>query len=90
MSVTIDCGEGKHEICRGRGRQHYLMPQYDDGEEFECECPCHDGFNRLLEEVMRYCPRCGRRLEQPDEPASCGCGWRENDDGAGAPDHLVG
>lgn len=41
MSLTIDCGEGKHGICRGWGTHHYLIPQMDDGQEFECACPCH-------------------------------------------------
>lgn len=41
MSLTIDCGEGKHDICRGRGKHHYLIPQENDGTEFICSCPCH-------------------------------------------------
>ena len=40
MSVTIDCGEGKHDLCVGWAKQTYLFPQYD-GERFECDCPCH-------------------------------------------------
>lgn len=42
VSVTIDCGEGKHEVCSGSGDQPYLIPQ-DAGPRFECGCPCHHG-----------------------------------------------
>jgi hypothetical protein len=42
MSLTIDCGEGRHApICRGAGTEHYLIPQHDDGQEFVCACRCH-------------------------------------------------
>lgn len=41
MSITIDCGEGKHSVCSGYGTHHYLVPQLNDGKEFECACPCH-------------------------------------------------
>jgi hypothetical protein len=42
MSLTIDCGEGRHApICRGAGTEHYLIPQHDDGTEFVCACKCH-------------------------------------------------
>jgi hypothetical protein len=41
LSLTIDCGEGRHQVCRGAGTQHYLVPQYDDGTEFACACKCH-------------------------------------------------
>lgn len=40
MSRTIDCGEGKHDVCSGSGTQPYLIPQ-EAGKEFSCECPCH-------------------------------------------------
>ena len=40
MALTIDCGEGRHEACRGAGDQTYLIPQLD-GEEFDCGCRCH-------------------------------------------------
>lgn len=41
MSVTIDCGEGRHDVCLGAGTQHYLIPQLNDGERFDCSCGCH-------------------------------------------------
>lgn len=40
MSVTIDCGEGRHAVCCGSGSDPYLIPQ-EAGEEFPCRCPCH-------------------------------------------------
>ena len=40
MSVTIDCGEGRHTACCGSGSDPYLIPQ-DAGEEFPCRCQCH-------------------------------------------------
>jgi hypothetical protein len=42
MSVTIDCGEGKHTVCSGSGTQPYLIPQ-EAGPRFFCGCPCHHG-----------------------------------------------
>lgn len=44
MSVTVDCGEGKHSVCSGIGTHHYLIPQLNDGEPFKCQCPCHTKF----------------------------------------------
>jgi hypothetical protein len=41
VSLTVDCGEGSHAVCRGAGKEHYLIPQLDDGEEFVCACRCH-------------------------------------------------
>lgn len=44
MSVTVDCGEGKHDLCSGRGRTAYLFPQESpepDEPSFYCGCPCH-------------------------------------------------
>jgi hypothetical protein len=44
MSVTVDCGEGKHDLCAGTGRTAYLFPQEsrDLGQKpFACGCPCH-------------------------------------------------
>jgi hypothetical protein len=43
MSLTIDCGEGRHfPICVGTGTERYLMPQdNDEGDEFVCACGCH-------------------------------------------------
>ena len=38
--MTIDCGEGKHDLCIGWGTSQHLIPQ-EDGERFECECGCH-------------------------------------------------
>lgn len=65
MSLTIDCGEGKHDICSGTGRHHYLIPQLNDGEEFECACSCHkkekekaeDGVRHDLPTLSRWAPR---------------------------------
>lgn len=44
MSVTVDCGEGKHDLCTGTGRTAYLIPQESRGFDeppFNCGCPCH-------------------------------------------------
>jgi hypothetical protein len=43
MSLTIDCGEGRHfPICTGTGTERYLMPQQNDpNDEFVCACGCH-------------------------------------------------
>lgn len=44
MGVTVDCGEGKHTICSGRGHTAYLFPQESVpwGEPaFYCGCGCH-------------------------------------------------
>ena len=46
MSITVDCGEGKHTVCRGKGRTAYMFPQEDrdyDEPEFNCGCRCHHG-----------------------------------------------
>lgn len=40
MSVTVDCGEGRHDVCSGSATKTYLIPQLD-GERFECGCYCH-------------------------------------------------
>lgn len=44
MAVTVDCGEGKHALCTGRGRIAYLFPQESRGRDeppFYCGCACH-------------------------------------------------
>jgi len=41
MGITVDCGEGKHDLCCGFGSHHYLIPQLNDGGNFTCACPCH-------------------------------------------------
>lgn len=44
MSVTVDCGENKHDLCTGTGRTAYLIPQDSrslDEPEFNCGCTCH-------------------------------------------------
>jgi len=34
----------------------------------------------LIEALMQFCPRCGRKLTKPDKPAECGrCGWKEEE-----------
>lgn len=38
--MTVDCGEGKHDLCIGWGDYSYLFPQLA-GERFECRCSCH-------------------------------------------------
>jgi hypothetical protein len=46
MSVTVDCGEGKHTLCGGTGRIAYLFPQESRGYDeppFACGCECHHG-----------------------------------------------
>lgn len=40
MSLTIDCGEGKHTVCSGSGTDVYLIPQ-ESGDRFYCGCGCH-------------------------------------------------
>jgi hypothetical protein len=40
MSVTIDCGEGRHGLCVGYGESPYLFPQLA-GDTFTCACHCH-------------------------------------------------
>lgn len=40
MALTIDCGEGRHDVCIGYAKQTYLIPQLD-GELFRCACGCH-------------------------------------------------
>lgn len=44
MAITFDCGEGKHDLCTGRGRAAYMFPQesrYLHEPPFNCGCPCH-------------------------------------------------
>lgn len=44
MSITIDCGEGKHDLCIGTGRSAYMFPQEDrfpPDPPFYCGCQCH-------------------------------------------------
>ena len=44
MSITVDCGEGKHDLCVGKGRTAYLFPQESRGTDeppFACGCRCH-------------------------------------------------
>lgn len=44
MSVTVDCGEGKHDLCVGYGHTAYLFPQDSrdlDEPPFNCGCVCH-------------------------------------------------
>lgn len=44
MPITVDCGENKHDLCTGRGRTAYLIPQESralDEEPFNCGCTCH-------------------------------------------------
>jgi hypothetical protein len=40
-TTTIDCGEGKHDLCIGWGTDSYLIPQRA-GERFDCGCSCHE------------------------------------------------
>lgn len=44
MSLTVDCGEGKHDLCAGTGHTAYLFPQESRGyaePPFNCGCRCH-------------------------------------------------
>jgi len=44
VSRTVDCGEGKHDLCLGTGRVSYLFPQENrdfDEPPFFCGCRCH-------------------------------------------------
>lgn len=44
MAKTVDCGEGKHDLCTGRGHTAYLFPQESrdhDEPPFYCGCKCH-------------------------------------------------
>jgi ribosomal protein S27AE len=34
----------------------------------------------LFTELMKFCPRCGKKLSRPEQPAECGgCGWKEEE-----------
>ncbi len=46
MALTIDCGEGKHDVCSGSGTDVYLFPQ-ESGKRFTCACRCHTKSGRL-------------------------------------------
>lgn len=55
MSKTVDCGEGRHELCNGTGRTAFMFPQEDrhyDEPPFNCGCPCHHGGSGVP------CPEC--------------------------------
>lgn len=39
--LTIDCGEGKHNLCIGWGTERYPDATRRGGERFTCGCPCH-------------------------------------------------
>jgi hypothetical protein len=42
--ITVDCGEGKHDLCTGTGHKAYLIPQESrepDEPPFNCGCRCH-------------------------------------------------
>lgn len=44
MPITVDCGEGKHDLCTGTGRTAYLISQESRGYDeppFYCGCHCH-------------------------------------------------
>lgn len=44
MSITVDCGEGRHDLCSGQGHTAYLFPQESrdlDRPPFDCGCRCH-------------------------------------------------
>lgn len=44
MSRTVDCGEGRHDLCVGYAHTSYLFPQDSrpiDEEPFPCGCRCH-------------------------------------------------
>lgn len=44
MPITVDCGEGKHDLCIGTGHTAYLFPQESrklDEPPFYCGCRCH-------------------------------------------------
>lgn len=44
MATTVDCGEGRHQVCTGRGYTAYLIPQDSrrlDEAPFYCGCQCH-------------------------------------------------
>jgi len=69
VSVTVDCGEGKHALCTGRGHTSYLFPQESrelSEPPFDCGCRCHHGGGAGV--PCRACatptptdPRCGKR-----------------------------
>lgn len=44
MSKTVDCGEGRHDLCVGYAHTAYLFPQESrplDEAPFACACRCH-------------------------------------------------
>ena len=42
MALTIDCGEGKHDVCSGTiTGASYLFPQTADEPPRPCRCDCH-------------------------------------------------
>lgn len=44
MSLTVDCGEGRHNACTGHGRTAYMFPQESRGRDeppFARGCVCH-------------------------------------------------
>lgn len=69
MSVTVDCGEGKHSLCSGQGRTAHLFPQESrshDEPAFFCGCRCHhDGSGLPCRECAR--PHIGSLADQPDD-----------------------
>jgi hypothetical protein len=40
MVVTCDCAEGRHEVCRGAGPNHYCPQTAHLGDQ-KCACGCH-------------------------------------------------
>lgn len=68
MSITIDCGEGKHKTCSGSGTQPYLIPQ-EAGDRFYCGCSCHHSEGAGLRGEIRgvACVECYPASEVAEE-----------------------
>ncbi len=41
MAATTDCAEGRHEVCRGAGPNHYFPQTAEDYGDQPCACRCH-------------------------------------------------
>lgn len=58
MAKTIDCGEGKHDLCTGTGTRAWMFPQEDDPDGFACGCACHHAGPNGSPPTGRPCEEC--------------------------------
>lgn len=61
MPKTIECGEGRHDDCRGTGKYAWLLPQLDVEAGFACGCDCHHEPGARVP-----CPECLPRRKKDD------------------------